>query len=86
MRLEVVTIGENGVTEEDLLIYDETNGPLAYMISRLRFPVPLGVFKRTELDTYDHGVDEQIRHARETKGEGSVMSLIEGGEVWEVKA
>ena len=27
MRPEVVTLGENGVTEEDLLIYDETNGP-----------------------------------------------------------
>ena len=55
------------------------------MISRLRYPVPLGTFKRTRLETYEHGVDEQIKHARETKGDGSLMSLISGGEVWEVK-
>ena len=86
MRLEVVNLGDGGVTEQDLLVHDETNGPLAYMISRLRAPVPFGVFKRTELPAYDDGVQEQIDLARRKKGEGDLMKLIRSGDVWEVGA
>src|SRR6188508_26337 len=47
---EVVTLGENGVTEGDLLVHDEeAEDPyLAYMLSRMwypQFPVPVGVLR-----------------------------------------
>ena len=47
---EVVTIGENGVTEADLLVHDETaeDPYLALMLSRMfwpEFPVPVGVLR-----------------------------------------
>ena len=47
---EVVTIGENGVTEADLLVHDEqAEEPyLALMLSRMfwpDFPVPVGVLR-----------------------------------------
>ena len=47
---EVVTIGENGVTEADLLVHDaEADDPyLAYMLSRMwypDYPVPVGVLR-----------------------------------------
>ena len=47
---EVVTIGENGVTEDDLLVHDEqAEEPyLALMLSRMfwpDFPVPVGVLR-----------------------------------------
>ncbi len=48
---EVVTIGENGITEADLLVHDEqAEEPyLALMLSRMfwpEFPVPVGVLPR----------------------------------------
>ena len=49
-----MTIGENGVTEADLVVHDEkaANGGLAFFLSQLEnpeFPVPLGVFRDIEL-------------------------------------
>src|SRR5690606_5126240 len=44
--LEIVTVGENGVTEADLLVHDETNRTMAYMLAQLEpptFPIALGV-------------------------------------------
>ncbi len=43
---EVVQLG-NGVSESDLLVHDEHNPALAYLLSRLeppQFPTPIGVF------------------------------------------
>ena len=85
MRPEVVALGD-GVTEDDLLVYDQTNGPLAYMISRVTSPAPIGIFKRVSLPTYEAGVHGQIREAREKKGDADLMKLIHSGDTWEVSA
>ena len=86
VRLGLADLADGAVSEADLLVYDETNGPLAYMISRMRAPVPLGVFKRTELPAYDVGVQEQIDLSKRKKGEGDLMKLIHSGDIWEVEA
>src|SRR4029077_19834582 len=52
---EVVKLG-NGVSEGDLLIHDEHNPALAYLIARLgppRFPTPIGVFTAVERPSYE---------------------------------
>ncbi len=85
LRPEVVTIGD-GITDDDLLVYDQTNGPLAYMISRVTSPAPIGIFKRVNLPTYEAGVHGQIEEAREKKGDGDLMELIRSGDTWEVSA
>ena len=85
MRPEVVALGD-GVTEDDLLVYDQTNGPLAYMISRVTSPAPIGIFKRVSLPTYDAGVHGQIDEAKEQKGGADLMKLIHSGDTWEVSA
>ncbi|MHC4957357.1 MAG: 2-oxoacid:ferredoxin oxidoreductase subunit beta [Planctomycetota bacterium] len=85
MRPHVVTLGEAGISEKDLMVYDETNGPLAYMISRMGFPTPIGVFKRVELPTYAAAVDEQIARACSKEGAGDLMNLLHSGDVWEVE-
>ncbi len=46
LAIEAVTIGENGVTLEDILVHDETSRPLALLLSDLPFPgfpLPVGV-------------------------------------------
>jgi 2-oxoglutarate ferredoxin oxidoreductase subunit beta len=85
---EVVTLGEDGVTEKDLLVHDEKDGALAYLLSRLdtsRFPTPVGIFHREEgLMPLEKGVARQREEATKKKGKGDVMKLIHSGETWKV--
>ena len=72
---EVVTIGENGVTEADLLVHDETAADpyLAYMLSRMwwpDYPVPVGVLRRIERPTHDQLMVGQIQDAITRQGAG----------------
>jgi 2-oxoglutarate/2-oxoacid ferredoxin oxidoreductase subunit beta len=86
---EVVTLGENGVTEKDLLIHDE-NAPeptLAYLLSRMshpQFPVPVGVFYSVERPTLEAILKEQGEEVTRMKGAGDIEKLIRGSETWTV--
>jgi 2-oxoglutarate ferredoxin oxidoreductase subunit beta len=87
---EVVTIGENGVTEADLLVHDEeAEDPyLAYMLSRMwypDFPVPVGVLRRVSRPTHDQLVVGQIEDAITRQGAGDLDKLILAGETWKVE-
>jgi len=88
-KLEVVTVGVDGVTEDDLVVHDEQDSALAYMLSRMdprSFPTPLGVFHEDRAYVpYEKGVAGQIEKARE-KGEPDLMALIHQGDTWEVPA
>jgi 2-oxoglutarate ferredoxin oxidoreductase subunit beta len=89
LDLQVVKIGEDGVTEDDLLVYDRHNPALAYMIAIMdpkRFPTPIGVFyQAAEEPSYSDHVHEQIRMAIGQKGEGDLMALLRSGDVWTVE-
>src|SRR5210317_840679 len=47
LKLEVVTIGENGITEEDLLVHDakEQDPTLHQMLIRLEYPLVTGIVR-----------------------------------------
>jgi 2-oxoglutarate ferredoxin oxidoreductase subunit beta len=86
---EVVTIGQDGVTEADLLVHDEeAEDPyLAYMLSRMwypDFPVPVGVLRRISRPTHDQLVVGQIEDAIARQGAGDLEKLILAGETWTV--
>ena len=87
-RLKVVELG-NGVSESDLLLHDETDRGLAFMLTQLsfpEFPEPLGIiYASTEQETYDHVVHEQIRQAIEMDGKGDLHKLLHEGETWVVE-
>jgi len=88
LRPEVVKLGENGVTEKDLVVHDEKNAALAYLLSRINhpeFPTPLGVFRAESLPTLDQRTTEQIAKAKAKLGEGDLDKLLYSGDVWEVK-
>ena len=84
----VVTLGENGVTEKDLLVYDATDQNLAYMISNLdvpEFPVPMGVFLDIERPTYEDLLGEQIQKARKRATTApDLQQLVQGRNTWTV--
>jgi 2-oxoglutarate/2-oxoacid ferredoxin oxidoreductase subunit beta len=86
---EVVTIGENGITEADLLIHNETaeEPTLAYLLSRMNFPefpVPIGVFRSVERPTYEVLVDDQVQSAIKRSGPGNLDKLLNGGDTWAI--
>ncbi|MEZ4704474.1 MAG: 2-oxoacid:ferredoxin oxidoreductase subunit beta [Bdellovibrionota bacterium] len=89
-RPEVVTIGENGITEKDILVHDEVGGNpnITYMLTEMdhpKFPVPVGVFRMTQKPTYEELFEKQIQTVTELKGKGNLEKLIHGSDTWEVK-
>lgn len=91
MRLEVVKIGEHGVTEADILIHDETreDPTIAFLLSRMdypEFPVPLGVFRAVQKPTYDSLMAKQIADAVSAEGEGDLREIFLEGDTWTVEA
>jgi len=86
-RPAIIKLGENGATEDDLLIHDESNESLAFFLSRLKhpeFPEPMGVFYRIEDDCYEELLQMQVDHAKEFKGEGTLEKLFNEGDTYTV--
>ena len=85
---KVVMLG-NGVSEDDLLVHDETHESpsLAYMLSRMdvpEHPAPVGVFRSVHKPIYTEGVLLQIDAAIEKKGAGSLKDLYFDADTWTV--
>lgn len=88
-KLEVVKLG-NGVTEADLLIYDEEdpNPTLAYLLSGMTYPdypVPIGVFRNIRKPTYDELMKGQAERSIELFGKGDLQKLFTTGDTWVVE-
>jgi 2-oxoglutarate ferredoxin oxidoreductase subunit beta len=86
LQPEVVQLGDRW-SEKDLVVHDEKNPALAYLLSRLEppaFPTPIGVFLSIERPTYEAKVAQQIASARERFGPGDVNELLRQGDTWTV--
>jgi len=89
-KLEVVTVGENNVTEEDILIHDakEHDPTLHSMLARMRppeFPAALGTIRAVSRQTFDEGLLNQLEYEKENAKFKTVDELLRSGETWEVK-
>ena len=87
---EVVTIGQHGVTEADLVVHDEAaDDPyLALVLSRMfwpEFPVPVGVLRATSRPTHDRLIEDQLASAVAKSGVGDLEKVLAGGETWTVE-
>ncbi|MEQ8734172.1 MAG: 2-oxoacid:ferredoxin oxidoreductase subunit beta [Rhodospirillaceae bacterium] len=85
-ELEVVTIGEGGVTEQDILFHDETNRVLAGLLVSMKppeMPVALGVIYCDPAPSYEAAVREQVEAAK-SKGLGDLDVLLRSGNTWTV--
>ncbi|MHC5112938.1 MAG: 2-oxoacid:ferredoxin oxidoreductase subunit beta [Planctomycetota bacterium] len=88
-KLEVVELG-NGVSEDDLLIHDEHDRGLAFLLAQMRypdFPEPRGVlFRDGTREPYECLVRDQVRESMEQHGEPDLQALIREGDTWVVGA
>lgn len=87
---EVVTVGENGVTEGDLLVHDPAaHGPLyAEMLARLghpAFPTPIGVLWQERRPTFEEQVHAQNTAAKARRPKPSIAELLADGDCWDVQ-
>ena len=89
-KLKVVRIGENGVTEEDILIHDShaDNIGLQMALADMKgpeYPVALGVIRDVKDLTYNEGVRTQIKDIMTNSKIHFVDDLLRSGSTWEVK-
>lgn len=87
LQLEVVTIGENGITEDDLLVHDETNKVMAQLLADMKtpdFPEPVGIIYCVPAQAYVTDVYDQLIKIREDKGEADLNALLRSGHTWTV--
>jgi 2-oxoglutarate ferredoxin oxidoreductase subunit beta len=84
-RAEVVVLGD-GVTEKDLVVHDESNLALAFMLANFEapMPAPVGVFYAVSRPTYDSAMNAQLVEAKAKMGPGDVAALLKRGDVWTV--
>ncbi len=85
---KVVSLGgESGLDASALLLHDENDDSLAFMLSRLKhpqFPEPMGVFYRAEDQCYEDVLEKQVRDAINAKGAGTLQSLFNDGDIYTV--
>ena len=90
LQLKVVTIGENGITEDKLLMHNaECEDNLLHIrlasMAYPEFPVALGVIRKVKAAVYDQEMAKQITEIKEISKIKTFHQLLHDGDVWEVK-
>ncbi len=88
-RFKVVTIGENGITEKDILVHDSVNpdDTRHYMLTRMtlpEFPVAMGIIRAFKSTVYEDLLFEQIRRVKEKSKIKKMDDLFRSGNVFEI--
>jgi len=88
-RLKVVSIGEDGITEDDLLVHDPTteDAGIHMMLASMatpNFPVALGIIRATPFETINDAVWNSVEHEKETSPYKNVDDLLNSGNTWEI--
>ena len=86
LKLEVVTIGKNGVTESDILIHDakEPDSTLHSMLIRLEYPVATGIIRAVEELTFEEREDALTKEVKANSKFNKVDDLFYSGETYTV--
>lgn len=86
-KLEVVTIGENGITEKDILVHDpytEDAGIHAMLSAMMppEFPAALGVIRSVKSHTFEELVWNSVKQSKKTSKIKNVDDLLNSGNTW----
>jgi 2-oxoglutarate ferredoxin oxidoreductase subunit beta len=89
LELKVVKIGEEGITENDILVHDKSNPSptLHAMLVRMRppdFPIALGVIREVPRESFNQGISRQIFDEKEKSSFSSVNDLLHSGDTWTI--
>jgi len=86
-NLEVVTIGENGIKEKDILVHDpySVDSGIHVMLSSMMppaFPAALGVIRSVKSETFEDAVWASIEYEKKNSKLKSVDDLLRTGNTW----
>lgn len=90
LKLKAITIGEDGYTEEDVLIHDahESDVTLHNMLAMMGgddLPIAIGVIRDVEDVSYDEALHRQIKDVQEKKPQRSLQDVLMSESYWDVK-
>jgi 2-oxoglutarate ferredoxin oxidoreductase subunit beta len=83
LQLEVVTVGDNGVSADDMLVHDETDRNLASLLVAMEppdLPVALGVIYCDPATAYE----DQVQSRLDAACCGDLYELVRSGRTWRV--
>ncbi len=89
LKLKVVKLGEDGLTEKDVLIHDalEPNPIVHLLLGNMNypdFPIALGVIRSVKADTYEVNLDKQIADVKAASPIKTINDLLHSGNIWKV--
>lgn len=87
LELEVIAIGEGGISEDDALVHDETDRTLAGLLARLEgpdYPMVIGVIYCDPASAYDVELTAQVTDAKKSKS-ADMKDLLLAGSSWTVE-
>jgi len=87
LKLEVVTIGENGITQEDLLVHNakEQDPTMHQMLVRLRSPIVTGIIRSYDDVTLGERKKEQTAEVKARSNFTKIDDLFFSGDTYEVE-
>jgi 2-oxoglutarate ferredoxin oxidoreductase subunit beta len=88
-KLEVVKIGENGITEKDLLVHDKTTSDpgIHVMLAKMappHFPVAMGVIRSVLNPTYEDQLANIIESEKQHNPIKTMDDLFSSGKTWDI--
>ena len=86
LKLEVATIGQNNITENDILIHDaqEQDPTLHQMLVRLKYPLVTGIIRSYQDTTLEERKSEQRERVRSNSSFTKTDDLFFSGETYEI--
>lgn len=88
-RLELVTIGENGITEKDLLVHDqyEQDPGVHVMIARMappQFPVAFGIIRSVAAETFESVMENTVKEAKANATSKNTDEMLRSVNTWTI--
>lgn len=89
VKLKVVEIGKNGISENDILVHDmhEEDTTIHNALLKMKlpeFPEVFGIIRAVEDETYDDLLDKQIVEIQKKSKISCMDDLLNSGSTWEV--
>lgn len=87
LKLETAIIGENGVTEADILVHDahEQDSTLHMMLTKMRMPLAMGIIRSVDEISFEERAMEQLAEVKKNSKFTCVDDLLSSGQTWDVE-
>jgi len=85
---EIVSLKDGKYSVNDLLVHDEKDTTLSFILADMTYkphlPRPVGIFLAIDRPVYEEEMVRQIQFAKQKRGEGDMVKLLNSGDTWAV--